>query len=95
MRAFKNLEEARRFIGGCTRDAARHVEASRSRELLNQDTCYWGTLKGVAKIYVHPGYRLNGQTPAQALREPLGLPESPSPAPVHVVADGEEVTPAP
>ena len=30
----------------------RHVEASRPGELLNQDTFYWGTLKGVAKVYV-------------------------------------------
>ena len=30
----------------------RHVETSRPGELLNQDTFYWGTLKGVGKIYV-------------------------------------------
>lgn len=30
----------------------RHVEASRPGELLNQDTFYWGTMKGVGKIYV-------------------------------------------
>lgn len=30
----------------------RHVEATRPGELLNQDTFYWGTLKGVGKIYV-------------------------------------------
>ena len=30
----------------------RHVESSRPGELLNQDTFYWGTLKGVGKIYV-------------------------------------------
>jgi transposase InsO family protein len=30
----------------------RHVEASRPGELLNQDTFFWGTLKGVGKIYV-------------------------------------------
>ena len=30
----------------------RHVEASRPGELLNQDTFYWGTLKGVGKVYV-------------------------------------------
>ena len=30
----------------------RHVEASRPGELLNQDTFYWGTLKGVRKVYV-------------------------------------------
>ena len=30
----------------------RRVEASRPRELLNQDTFYWGTLKGVGKAYV-------------------------------------------
>lgn len=30
----------------------RHVEASRPGELLNQDTFYWGTLKGVGKGYV-------------------------------------------
>lgn len=30
----------------------RHVEASAPGELLNQDTFYWGTLKGVGKIYV-------------------------------------------
>lgn len=29
-----------------------HVEASRPGELLNQDTFYWGTLKGVGKVYV-------------------------------------------
>jgi len=28
------------------------VEASRPGELLNQDTFYWGTLKGVGKVYV-------------------------------------------
>ena len=32
----------------------RHVEASRPGELLNQDTFYWGTLKGVGKIYGLP-----------------------------------------
>jgi transposase InsO family protein len=31
---------------------SRHVEASRPGELLNQDTFYWGTMKGVGKIYV-------------------------------------------
>lgn len=30
----------------------RHVEASKPGELLNQDTFYWGTLKGVGKVYV-------------------------------------------
>ena len=30
----------------------RHVEASRPGELLNQDTFYWGSLKGVGKVYV-------------------------------------------
>jgi transposase InsO family protein len=30
----------------------RHVEASRPGELLNQDTFFWGTLKGVGKVYV-------------------------------------------
>ena len=30
----------------------RHVEASRPGELLNQDTFYWGTLKGVGKVYL-------------------------------------------
>lgn len=30
----------------------RHVKASRPGELLNQDTFYWGTLKGVGKVYV-------------------------------------------
>src|SRR5262245_43091827 len=30
----------------------RHVEASRPGELLNQDTFYWDTLKGVGKVYV-------------------------------------------
>jgi transposase InsO family protein len=30
----------------------RHVEASQPGELLNQDTFYWGTLKGVGKVYV-------------------------------------------
>jgi transposase InsO family protein len=30
----------------------RHVEANRPGELLNQDTFYWGVLKGVGKIYV-------------------------------------------
>lgn len=30
----------------------RHVEASWPGELLNQDTFYWGTLKGVGKVYV-------------------------------------------
>jgi transposase InsO family protein len=30
----------------------RHVESTRPGELLNQDTFYWGTLKGVGKVYV-------------------------------------------
>lgn len=30
----------------------RHIEVSRPGELLNQDTFYWGTLKGVGKVYV-------------------------------------------
>ncbi|HXH82653.1 MAG TPA: helix-turn-helix domain-containing protein [Candidatus Tectomicrobia bacterium] len=30
----------------------RHVEAARPGELLNQDTFFWGTLKGVGKVYV-------------------------------------------
>ncbi|NIV49145.1 MAG: IS481 family transposase [Gammaproteobacteria bacterium] len=30
----------------------RHVESERPGELLNQDTFYWGTLKGVGKVYV-------------------------------------------
>ena len=30
----------------------RHVETSAPGELLNQDTFYWGTLKGVGKVYV-------------------------------------------
>jgi transposase InsO family protein len=30
----------------------RHVETTRPGELLNQDTFYWGTLKGVGKVYV-------------------------------------------
>ena len=30
----------------------RHVESSAPGELLNQDTFYWGTLKGIGKIYV-------------------------------------------
>jgi len=30
----------------------RHVESSRPGELLNQDTFYWGTLKGVGKVYI-------------------------------------------
>ena len=30
----------------------RHVEASRAEELLNQDTFFWGSLKGVGKVYV-------------------------------------------
>jgi transposase InsO family protein len=30
----------------------RHVESQRPGELLNQDTFYWGTLKGVGKVYV-------------------------------------------
>src|SRR5215813_149036 len=29
-----------------------HVEATRPGELLNQDTFFWGTLKGVGKVYV-------------------------------------------
>jgi transposase InsO family protein len=31
---------------------SRHVHASRPGELLNQDTFYWGALKGVGKVYV-------------------------------------------
>lgn len=30
----------------------RHVESNAPGELLNQDTFYWGTLKGVGKVYV-------------------------------------------
>ncbi len=30
----------------------RHIESSRPGELLSQDTFYWGTLKGVGKVYV-------------------------------------------
>lgn len=30
----------------------RHVDSGRPGELLNQDTFYWGTLKGVGKVYV-------------------------------------------
>jgi transposase InsO family protein len=30
----------------------RHVETERPGELLNRDTFYWGTLKGVGKVYV-------------------------------------------
>ena len=30
----------------------RHVESAEPGELLNQDTFYWGTLKGVGKVYV-------------------------------------------
>ena len=30
----------------------RHVETTRPGELLNQDTFFWGTLKGVGKVYV-------------------------------------------
>jgi hypothetical protein len=30
----------------------RHVESSRPGELINQDTFYWGTLKGVGEVYV-------------------------------------------
>lgn len=41
------MEELDRPPGRC-----RHVEASRPGELLNQDTFYWGTLKGVGKVYV-------------------------------------------
>lgn len=32
--------------------SCRHVESSCPGELLNQDTFYWGTLKGVGKVYV-------------------------------------------
>jgi Integrase core domain/Helix-turn-helix domain len=31
----------------------RHVESSRPGELLSQDTCYVGQLKGVGKVYLH------------------------------------------
>lgn len=30
----------------------RHAEATGPGELLNQDTFFWGTLKGVGKVYV-------------------------------------------
>lgn len=30
----------------------RHIEANGPGELFNQDTFYWGTLKGVGKVYV-------------------------------------------
>lgn len=30
----------------------RHVESSAPGELLNQNTFYWGTIKGVGKVHV-------------------------------------------
>jgi transposase InsO family protein len=38
-------------INPCFRE--RHVESSRPAELLSQDTCYVGQLKGVGKVYLH------------------------------------------
>lgn len=38
-----------------------HVESSRPGELLNQDTFYWGTLKGVGKVYVRSSSMLSAR----------------------------------
>lgn len=51
--SFQLSEEQIRLLERHSTDfRCRHVEASRPGELLNQDTFYWGTLKGVGKVYV-------------------------------------------
>lgn len=51
--AFVLTEEQIRLLERHSVDfRCRHVESSRPGELLNQDTFYWGTLKGVGKVYV-------------------------------------------
>ena len=83
----------------------RHVEVSAPGELLNQDTFYWGTLKGVGKVYVqvvvdvfcslafakvyNSKMPVSGRTPAQALREALGRDELPPLYPVLLEEDTE------
>src|SRR5438067_6316069 len=46
-------EEQKRLLERHSVDfRCRHIEASRPGELLNQDMFYWGSLKGVGKVYV-------------------------------------------
>ena len=46
-------DEQRRLLERAGSDVIpQHVESSAPGELLNQDTFYWGTLKGVGKVYV-------------------------------------------
>lgn len=46
-------DEQMRLLERAGSDAIpQHVESSAPGELLNQDTFYWGTLKGVGKVYV-------------------------------------------
>lgn len=46
-------DEQRRLLEKAGSDVLpQHVESSAPGELLNQDTFYWGTLKGVGKVYV-------------------------------------------
>lgn len=46
-------DEQRRLLEKAGSDVLpAHVESSAPGELLNQDTFYWGTLKGVGKVYV-------------------------------------------
>ena len=51
--AFVLSDEQRRLLERAGSDALpQHVESNAPGELLNQDTFYWGTLKGVGKVYV-------------------------------------------
>jgi transposase InsO family protein len=45
-------EQVRLLERHSTEFRMRHVESNAPGELLNQDTFYWGTLKGVGKVYV-------------------------------------------
>ncbi|MEP6652220.1 MAG: hypothetical protein ABJA82_02615, partial [Myxococcales bacterium] len=47
-RRFREGDGATRSPGSCGDFRSRHVEASQPGELLNQDTFYWGTLKGMS-----------------------------------------------
>ena len=50
---FVLTEEQRLLLEKAGSDALpQHVESNAPGELLNQDTFYWGTLKGVGKVYV-------------------------------------------
>jgi hypothetical protein len=48
--AFVVSEELRLLVRHSVALRCRHVEASRSSELLNQDTFFWGSVKGIGKV---------------------------------------------